>query len=85
MWSWTSRHSHFVPLAVPKIVCLLFASHNFDRYAYKHSLNPPLAAVVLIAQTRRAPDCARMPEIKIFSLQKNKSSNRKIETFIWSE
>ena len=38
------------PLAVPKIVCSLFTSHNFDRYANSHSLNPPLAAVVFLAR-----------------------------------
>ena len=37
------------PLAVPKIVCSLFASHNFDRYANSHSLFPPPAAVVFLA------------------------------------
>ena len=38
-----------MPLAVPKIVCSLFASHNFDRYANSHSLHPSQAAVVLLA------------------------------------
>ena len=37
------------PLAVPKILCSLFASQNFDRYANSHSLYPPLAAVVFLA------------------------------------
>jgi len=37
------------PLAVPKILCSLFASQNFDRYANSHSLHPPLAAVVFLA------------------------------------
>jgi hypothetical protein len=41
------------PLAVPKIVCSLFTSHNFDRYAYEHSLFPPQEAVVFIAQSRK--------------------------------
>ena len=37
------------PLAVPKILCSLFASQNFDRYANSHSLHPPQAAVVFLA------------------------------------
>ena len=37
------------PLAVPKIVCSLFTSHNFDRYANSHSLYRPQGAVVLLA------------------------------------
>jgi hypothetical protein len=46
--------SYLCPLAVPKIVCLLFASHNFDRCANSHSLYPPLAAVVLLARAGTA-------------------------------
>ena len=37
------------PLAVPKIVCSLFTSHNFDRYANSHSLHRPQDAVVFLA------------------------------------
>ena len=69
-----SRHSHCVPLAVPKIACSLFASHNFDRCAYEHSLHPPQAAVVLIAQTRRAPGCAWISGIRIFFITKIKTA-----------
>ena len=42
------------PLAVPKIVCSLFTSHNFDRYANSHSLHPPQAAVVSLAPSLSA-------------------------------
>ncbi len=41
-----------LPLAVPKIVCSLFASHNFDRCAISASLYPPQAAVGFNAQSR---------------------------------
>ena len=51
------RHPHYVPLAVPKIVCSLFTSHNFDRYANKHSLFPPQEAVVCVANCA-TPRCA---------------------------
>ena len=37
------------PLAVPKIVCSLFTSHNFDRCANSHSLHRPQGAVVFLA------------------------------------
>ena len=37
------------PLAVPKIVCSLFTSHNFDRYANSHFLYRPQGAVVFLA------------------------------------
>ena len=37
------------PLAVPKIVCSLFTSHNFDRCANSHSLHRPQDAVVFLA------------------------------------
>ena len=35
------------PLVVPKIVCSLFASHNFDHWRLSCSLHPPQAAVTL--------------------------------------
>ena len=38
---------------VPKIVCSLLTSHNFDHYANSHSLYPPLAAVVFLALSLR--------------------------------
>ena len=56
------RHPHYVPLAVPKIACSLFASHNFDRCAYEHSLYHPQDAVVFIAQSRQAPVCVQNVE-----------------------
>ena len=34
---------------VPKIVCSLFTSHNFDHYANSHSLYRPQGAVVFLA------------------------------------
>ena len=37
------------PLVVPKIVCSLFTSHNFDHCANTHSLHRPQGAVVLLA------------------------------------
>ena len=37
------------PLAVPKILCLLIATQNFDRCANKSSLHPPPAAVGYVA------------------------------------
>ncbi len=47
--------NHRCPLAVPKILCSLFASQNFDRYANKHSLHRPQDAVVFVAPgTRRS-------------------------------
>ena len=42
-------------LAVPKIVCLLFASHNFDRYAISPLLHPPQAACGLNATNSATP------------------------------
>ena len=44
------------PLVVPKIVCSLFTSHNFDHYANSHSLHPPQAAVVFLAPLFRKRD-----------------------------
>ena len=43
------------PLAVPKIVCSLFASHNFDRYAISPLLHPPQAACGLNATNSATP------------------------------
>ena len=37
------------PLVVPKIVCSLFTSHNFDHYVNSHSLYRPQGAVVFLA------------------------------------
>ncbi len=37
------------PLVVPKIVCSLLTSHNFDHYANSHSLHRPQGAVVFLA------------------------------------
>ena len=37
------------PLVVPKIVCSLFTSHNFDHCANSHSLHRPQGAVVFLA------------------------------------
>ena len=37
------------PLVVPKIVCLLFTTHNFDHCANSHSLHRPQGAVVFLA------------------------------------
>ena len=50
----------FVPkagatLAVPKIVCSLFTSHNFDRCANKRSLHRPPDAVACVAPGTRRP------------------------------
>ena len=42
-------------LAVPKIVCLLFASHNFDRYAISPLLHPPQAACGLNVTNSATP------------------------------
>ena len=41
------------PLVVPKIVCSLFTSHNFDHCANSHSLYRPQGAVVLLALSNR--------------------------------
>ena len=40
------------PLVVPKILCSLFASQNFDHYANSHSLYRPQGAVVFVAPFR---------------------------------
>jgi len=37
------------PLVVPKILCSLFASQNFDHYANSHSLYRPQGVVVFVA------------------------------------
>ena len=68
--------SHLSPLAVPKIVCSLFASHNFDRYANSHSLYRPPGAVVLLA---RAGTDVRF-QIH-YSKPKKKASRRML--FLW--
>ncbi len=44
------------PLVVPKIVCSLLTSHNFDHCANSHSLHPPPAAVVFLAPLFRKRD-----------------------------
>ena len=46
------------PLAVPKILCSLFASQNFDRYANKRSLHRPQDAVACVAPGTRSPCCS---------------------------
>jgi len=41
------------PVAVPEILCLLFAAQNFDRSHSLRSLYPPPASIGIIAQQDR--------------------------------
>ena len=64
------------PLEVPKIVCSLFTSHNFDRYANSHSLFPPLAAVVFLAR-------AFVARVRVLTTSQNKKDTLLGVFFIW--
>ena len=64
------------PLAVPKIVCSLFTSHNFDRYANSHSLYPPQAAVVFLAR-------AFVARVRVLTASQNKKDTLLGVFFIW--
>ena len=48
------REEILSPLVVPKIICSLFTSHNFDHCANSHSLYRPQGAVVFLAPSLSA-------------------------------